>query len=613
MSNNYLKFRKAVTFLAVILSFTACSQKGQDLILEDGSYFDGKKFIPFKELQIKGDQILAISEKKSQLERNRISVKGKFIIPGLIDAHTHISGSPVYPYVSVEPLDNANSSLNCGITTNIDLFYPEEMVKSFENDVNASPQKYSSMLMSGPILTAPGGHGTEYGVPTRTISSVAEAEKITEEVAAKKEIDVIKLVYQAYTNKNTLTKEMVKKIVEVAHRHHKKVFAHIDDAKEAIDCIEAGVDALAHIPYNLMTDAEIAQLKKSGVIVIPTLTVYQSMMEGNSASYMSDSLLWKTAHPDFLASFDKKATDKIPGMDKFFKEKQAYRDNLRNMIKNGIPILAGTDAGNYAVFYGYSLHNEILQYVKEGMTTVEALCSATENISKLLPEMKIGKISPNYNADMVVLNANPIDNIENTKQINFVLHKGKMAVKSNFKLSPPAAAIELPKDVFEWNALTKLPDYISFYTDQMMGGTSTGTLQIEKEQAVNTLHLAGKMEKKGFMGFVGLFINLSKTDKDLPVNLSGYTEVEFEVRGNEESYDVVLGSALVKDYNYHKAPFKPTKEWKKVKIIFSDFKQNPWFGKKINLDLQTITALNFETSLKSCPVDLQIKNIQFIK
>jgi len=590
-----------LTALAGVLS----AQNDKYLILEDGNYFNGTTFKPFKELQIKNGKIVAITGQKSKVQGKRIPVNNKYIIPGLIDSHVHFSGSPAYPYTFIDPLLNANSALLCGVTTNMDLFFPEASVKSFKDSVALSPEKYASVLMSGPILTAPGGHGTEYGVPTRTISSVEEAEKITNEVAAKPEIDVIKLVYEAYSNPHSLTKEMVKKIVEVAHKYHKKVFAHIDVAKEAMDCIEVGVDVLAHIPYNLMTETDLKQLKKSGAIVIPTITVYQSCFEGHTEAYMSDSLLWHTAQPGYLQNFQRAALSKPPGMEKYFTEQPAYEENLKNCIKMHIPILAGTDAGNYAVFYGYSLHNELSEYVKGGMSVSEALCTATQNIQLVFPGTTVGKIAPGYNADIVVLNANPLDNIDNTKQIDFVLHQGSTAQK--MVVAPTVVeAINYDSTVFNWNSVSATHAFIHAYSDSMMGGSSSSSMSIEN----GAIHLVGAMHVKGYLGFAGAQITLSKTDNEIPVKLDKYKSIEFDVKGNGESYQIKLISDLIKDYNYHTSSFQTSKDWTTIKIDFSDFKQNPWYGKKKDLDLKTISAIRFEASLKDYIIDLQVKNIR---
>ena len=89
-----------------------------------------------------------------------------------------------------------------------------------------------------------------------------------------------------------------------------------------------------------------------------------------------------------------------------------------------MPILAGTDAGNYATFYGYAIHNEIAQYVARGMTPAQALRTATSNVDAVFPDKKIGKIAAGYHADLVILNANPLEKIENTKKVYKVINRG---------------------------------------------------------------------------------------------------------------------------------------------------------------------------------------------
>jgi hypothetical protein len=206
-------FRRLFVFIALSVFSSSCSSQSQNnIILEDGLYFNGKTFIPFKEITIKDGKILAIRNSMTKESGQRIPLAGKYIIPGLVDAHAHIAASPTYPPVMAEPADNLKSNLHCGVTTVIDLFYAENGFKQLKQRVDPSPELYASVLMAGPILTAPGGHGTEYGVPTRTISTVEEAGKITTEVIDNG-VDLIKVVYQAYSNPHSLNKDMLKKIV----------------------------------------------------------------------------------------------------------------------------------------------------------------------------------------------------------------------------------------------------------------------------------------------------------------------------------------------------------------------------------------------------------------
>jgi imidazolonepropionase-like amidohydrolase len=595
---------------------------GNVTILENGSYFNGKVFVPFGEMILKEGKILSIQSEVSKQPGLRIPLNGKYVIPGLIDAHVHITGSPAFPYVVTDPMLNANSSLLCGVTTLIDLFYPESTFKDAREKAARQPAAYATLLMAGPILTAPGGHGTEYGVPTRTITSVEEAKKITNEVIDGG-VDVIKLVYEDAPEKYipSINKDMVKAIVEAAHRRNKKVFAHIDRAAQAVDCAEAGADVLAHMPADSLTGDQLKKLKVSGIVIVPTITVLQSALEGLDAKYMSDTLLWATANPDYLDNF---THGKIPAppqerMRKFFPASK-FHENLANCIKAKIPILAGTDAGNHAVFYGYSLHNELLQYTLSGMTNAEALCSATQNISLVFPGIKTGKIIPGYDADLVVLNADPLKNIENTKSISMVFHKGEQVKdliadvkKTNKTKADTPPGIYDPK-VFDIANKKPLPRYIYALSDSSMGGNSWMSAQLQKDgSGTNYIHLDGKIVKKGYLGFASLGFTLSMQNDNAPVDISGFSAVTFDARGNGETYHLVFISSLVKDYNFHGAPFTATKDWKTIKIPVSDLKQSPYYGKAIPLDLKTIQVVSFTATGKDYDINLDIKNIQLVK
>jgi len=421
-----------VIALAVLTLFlTGCKEEPLQegvTIFENGYYFNGDSMIAFKELAIQNTTIISISNKKSKTNAQRVDVSGKYIIPGLVDAHVHLAGSPSGIYTGVDPAYNAASSLRCGVTTVVDLFFEEARCKTFKETTKSYPGKYATVILSGPILTAPHGHGTEYGVETRTLVTKPETERITNEVIDNG-ADVIKLVYQAYSNKHAISKRILETIVTTAHKRGVKVFAHIDVTEEAMDCIDAGVDILAHIPGNHFTNEQLERMEQSRILTIPTFSVVKSFYMGHGVSFSSDSLLWQTAHPDHLS----KIKHDVPVSALYFDTSRAfvYWNNLKKLIEKKLPIVAGTDAGNYAVFYGYSLHNEIDYYVLAGMTPAEALNSATRNILALFPDRSIGKIEPGYNADLVILNKNPLVDIRNTKSIYSVYHKGIKVHREN--------------------------------------------------------------------------------------------------------------------------------------------------------------------------------------
>lgn len=582
----------AILFFLVVCSFAFELPPSDVTILENGYYFDGKAFVKFSEMSIEGGKITDIRLVPDNVvyPGTRIPLNGKYVIPGLIDAHVHISGSPAYPYVMADPVLNANSALLCGVTSMVDLFYQESRIKETRDIIDKSPAEYATVYMAGPILTAPGGHGTEYGVPTRTITSVAEARKQTSE-AIDAGIDVIKLVYEDDPSHYipSINIDMVKAIVDVAHKRGKKVFAHIDRAAQATACAEARVDILAHMPDDLLSNSQLKKIKAAGTIIIPTVTVMWTMEQGADAPYMSDTLLWSSAGPDYLSAFSHARAESPFSKEilrRYYPESK-YMENLAACIKLNIPILAGTDAGNFAVFYGYSLHNEIAQYVKAGMSNAAALKAASENISLVFPTIKTGKIAEDYDADLVVLNTDPLKDISSTKDISMVFHKG-MLIKNLVaeKARHDAAVTAIPYDpsVFDLNGLAQLPDYTASFSDSLMGGKSSirGALRHDGNAAV--LHLDGKVVVSGYSGFATLGFALSKKNDDLPVDISAYSGIEFDVKGNGETYYLLFASTLVKDYNFYMAPFNTGKEWNTVRVNFDKLAQSPYFGKKVPFD-----------------------------
>jgi imidazolonepropionase-like amidohydrolase len=413
--------KKVSLIFLLLFPLAFFAQQRADIVIFDGQYFNGETFVPFAEMVIDNGRIKHISNKKLAYVGDTVIVaKGKFIIPGLTDAHVHLQGSPGKSGGYVMFSLYSHSAMRAGVTTQWDLF------SSKYNDMaklpGKFPQYFGTVLNAGPCITVPYGHGANMGSPAQ-ITSVADAEKWALKLATDSTINFIKIIYQRHSSKHAMTEDEMKKIVAIAHQHNKKVLAHIDHSADAIECALAGVDALAHIPMNKMRDGEIDTLKNSGIYIIPTYTVYEATYDGMSLAYASDSLLRASAHPDDLKSLFGKPMP--PDSKKeYWPFEVDYSYNLKKIIEKGIPILAGTDAGNYAVFYGYSLHNELEQYVYHGMAHAAALNTATTNINFFLPAHKTGKITEGYTADLVILNANPLDDITNTKKIDLVIGNG---------------------------------------------------------------------------------------------------------------------------------------------------------------------------------------------
>jgi imidazolonepropionase-like amidohydrolase len=257
-------------------------------------------------------------------------------------------------------------------------------------------------------------------VATPEVTSVAEIEDAVNKVIDAG-ADVVKLVYEGHSGKNSISKELLKHAIETAHKRKKKVFVHINKTAEAVDCADAGADVLAHLPRDSMSREALSTLKRSGIIIIPTIMVAQAHLQGFDAAYISDELLKRTISPLYASCFSDSGVTAWSADSSSF---QTYLANLQACIKWQIPIIAGTDAGNYAVFYGPALFDEIAHYVQAGLSVPAALRTCTENLSLVLPEAKIGKISPGYYADLLAVEGSPFADIVNCRQTSLVVHRG---------------------------------------------------------------------------------------------------------------------------------------------------------------------------------------------
>ena len=205
-------------------------------------------------------------------------------------------------------------------------------------------------------------------------------------------------------NASQYTLEEMKAIVSDAHRLGRKVAAHAHGAQGVIWASEAGVDSVEH--GHLMNDESIAELKKNGTYLVPTL-------------YLMD---WQRAHAaqTNLPAFLKAKMELISSVGK---------QNVQKAIKAGVKIGMGTDAAVYP--HGLNAH-ELEVYVQLGMTPLEAIQSTTINDADLLGwKDKIGSLEPAKWADIIAVDGDPLHDITALQRVKFVM-KGGEVVKNDY-------------------------------------------------------------------------------------------------------------------------------------------------------------------------------------
>jgi len=429
---NPLGLKATVLLAAVLFSLAAFAQQmPKRAVIHAGKLLDVKtgSTLSDQAIVIEGDKIVSVgpmSSAKLTGNEQRIELGDATILPGLIDAHTHLTFDPQFGYeslaisVSREALigaKNARVTLQAGITTVRNVGADGYADVALRDAINAGDVPGPRMLVSGPPLGITGGHcdnnllPSEYHAVGDGVADGVEQvqHKVRENI--KYGADLIKVCATGGVlskgddpNASQYTLEEMKAIVADAHRLGRKVAAHAHGAQGVIWASEAGVDSVEH--GHLMNDEAIATLKKNGTYLVPTL-------------YLID---WQREHAAQanLPSFLKAKMELVS---------QSAKNNAKKAFAAGVKIGMGTDAAVYP--HGLNAH-ELEVYVQLGMTPLQAVQTATINDADLLGwKDKVGTLEPGKWADIIAVDGDPLHDITTLQHVKFVM-KGGEVVKNEY-------------------------------------------------------------------------------------------------------------------------------------------------------------------------------------
>jgi imidazolonepropionase-like amidohydrolase len=348
-----------------------------------------------------------------------IDLSGKTVLPGLIDAHTHITFDPKFGYdrlaISLprEALigaKNARITLLAGFTTIRNVGADGFTDIALRDAINAGDVPGPRIDASGPALSITGGHCDDNLLPYEwhaTEVGVADGvENVQHKVreVIKYGADVIKIcatggVLSLGDNPQAsqFTQEELRAAIADAHRLGRKVAAHAHGAQGILWAAEAGVDSIEHGSY--IDDAGIAAMKAHGTYLVPTL-------------YLSDWFLENAPKMNVPPSMLAKGKEVMP----------AARKNIAHAFASGVKVGFGTDAAVYP--HGLNAH-EFAVMVKLGLTPLQAIQAATVNDADLLGwSDKIGVIEPNHYADIIAVDGDPLEDVTTLERVKFVMKGG---------------------------------------------------------------------------------------------------------------------------------------------------------------------------------------------
>lgn len=356
-----------------------------------------------------------------------IELPNATILPGLIDAHTHLTGNPKdvgysalgisFPREALIGAHNAKTTLDAGFTTVRNVGAGGFSDVALRDAINDGDVPGPRMLVSGPPLGITGGHCDNNLLPFEyhaTEDGVADGiaavqHKVRENI--KYGADVIKICATGGVmskgddpNASQYTIEEMKAIVAEAHRLGRKVAAHAHGAQGVIWASEAGIDSVEH--GHLMNDEAVATLKKNGTYLVPTLYLMDWHRE-NAA---------KTNLPDFI----RKKMEMVS---------EQGQNNAKKAFAAGVKIGFGTDAAVYP--HGLNAH-EFAVYVRLGMTPLQAIQTSTINDADLLGwSDKVGTLDAGKFADIIAVDGDPLKDITTLQHVKFVM-KGGEVVKNEY-------------------------------------------------------------------------------------------------------------------------------------------------------------------------------------
>lgn len=387
-------------------------------------------------LLIEADRIVGRVEKlPSDFSGTVVDIEGRFVIPGLIDAHVHSFGNMALGNAT-EVLYTpgvARRALYAGVTGFLDLFSLEPVILTMRDHQRIDADKYpgATVYAAGPCLTATEGHCTEYGVPTRVIDSPEDAHREIADLATKRP-DVVKVVYdnEEYGGRSmpTIDRATLEAAVEAARDAGVPTVIHIGTWTDVRHAVLAGATAVTHTPSGPVPDDLPALMKSRGTMIIPTLAV-QSELSAllENPALLDDPLARAVTSEAVIASYrDPEALS--PRFEGWVARQKRDREemlrSIRRLANAGVTIVAGTDAGNVGLLHGWSLHRELEKLVDAGLSAYEALAAASVHAGALLGEELGSHVGAR--ADLVVLDASPIDDIRNTRKIDRVIQNGRI-------------------------------------------------------------------------------------------------------------------------------------------------------------------------------------------
>ncbi len=370
--------------------------EGARLIVGDGSApIDNAAFVVQKDRFV---QVGRRGELKPPAGAARVDLSGKTVMPAIVDTHVHLANERA---ALIDQLQHK-------------AYYGVAAVTSLGQDAGDLPFQIRNEIIPNAALFRTAGRGITMPEPGRSdvpywVKSEAEARKAVQELAVRK-VDLVKIWVDDRDGKYPkMGPAIYTAVIEEAHKHGLRVTAHIFTLEDAKGLLRAGIDGFAHGVRDKDIDDEFVALmkKRADVFLVPNLP------DRGVAADMS--WLSGTVPPAELAKMQAGAVDRPAAQQAFGIQAR----NLARLNKEGVRIALGTDGAA-----PWSHHQEMADMVAAGMTPSQVIVASTRTAADVLRLTQLGTVANGKSADFIVLDANPLDDITNTRRISAVYLRG---------------------------------------------------------------------------------------------------------------------------------------------------------------------------------------------